>query len=446
MKITKQGVTATLALWLVLAALTQSLAQSFGPPLPAGLQPISSLDSLPDSAVFYGISDFPDVPPLPLGVALDHPDTPLYWSPSANAVFADDREETVARLLLHAAQDSGIPGFGDGGGDDGGGGGSQITYSGTPIDTNGLWLEITNADLSLAYLNLHHPTNQVYAILSTTNLLTTWQIETELWPTNQDVMPFTIPTLDRQALFLQAEDWTTVDSDADGIPDWWIWLYFGNLNETATNLDTQGNTLGYDYTNSLDPNVISFALSATNSYVNQTAVTLQVSLLAGTPSYYAVLVNDPSPQDATWLALYRNEHHREPRLRRMRFTPCRSGCADCLNSRSKPGERRNLFLIGRLHPYISRVPPTPRSHIRLFSLSGPQRQGAFQPSVQREQPTAGPWFCHQRILRPDPAPSDDELLAVLQPFHGGRNERRGHPSDRLGRQHRHDDLRLRLFD
>ena len=303
MKITKQGVTAALALWLVLAALTQSLAQSFGPPLPADLQPISSIDSLPDSAVFYGISDFPEMPPLPLGVALYHPDTPLYWSPSANAVFADDREETIARLLLHAAQDSGLPGFGDGGdgGDDGGGGGGSQITGGIPIDTNGLWLEITSADLSLAYLNLHHPTNQVYAILSTTNLLSTWQIETELWPTNQDLMPFTVPTLDRQALFLQAEDWTTVDSDGDGIPDWWIWLYFGNLNESATNLDTQGNTLLYDYTNSLDPNVIAFTLSATNSYANQTAVTLQVALLAGTPSYYAVLVNDPNPQDANWL-------------------------------------------------------------------------------------------------------------------------------------------------
>ena len=39
------------------------------------------------------------------------------------------------------------------------------------------------------------------------------------------------------SLFVKAEDWTGVDSDGDGIPDWWIWQYFGNLAESATNLD-----------------------------------------------------------------------------------------------------------------------------------------------------------------------------------------------------------------
>ncbi|MGD0251421.1 MAG: hypothetical protein ABSC01_01850, partial [Verrucomicrobiota bacterium] len=119
-----------------------------------------------------------------------------------------------------------------------------------------LWLEITNVSNGLVYLNLHNATNQVYAIWSTTDLLANWQVETEVWPTNQDVMPFTVPMLERQNLFLRAEDWTGVDSNGDGIPDWWIWLYFGNLNETATNLDSYGNTLLYDYSNGLDPNVI----------------------------------------------------------------------------------------------------------------------------------------------------------------------------------------------
>ncbi|MGA3285581.1 MAG: hypothetical protein ABSD57_14125, partial [Verrucomicrobiota bacterium] len=38
------------------------------------------------------------------------------------------------------------------------------------IDTNGLWLEITNIANGLAFLNLHHATNQVYAIWSKTDL------------------------------------------------------------------------------------------------------------------------------------------------------------------------------------------------------------------------------------------------------------------------------------
>jgi len=115
-------------------------------------------------------------------------------------------------------------------------------------------------------------------------------------------MPLTVPTLDRQNLFMRAEDWTGVDSDGDGIPDWWIWLYFGNLSQTATNLDSQGNSLLYDYTNGLDPNVVAFTLSATNRYVNQSTAPLQIGLLAGTPSYYAVLINDTNPAGATWLS------------------------------------------------------------------------------------------------------------------------------------------------
>jgi hypothetical protein len=68
-------------------------------------------------------------------------------------------------------------------------------------------------------------TNQVYVIWFTTNLslrFGLWQVETELWPaTNQtNVLPFTVPTLGRDKLFLRAEDWTRVDSNGDGVPDY----------------------------------------------------------------------------------------------------------------------------------------------------------------------------------------------------------------------------------
>jgi hypothetical protein len=58
-------------------------------------------------------------------------------------------------------------------------------------------LEPTGVSNGQAYLNLHNATNQVYAIWSTTNLLVGWNVETEVWPTNGVVMPFTVPTLDR---------------------------------------------------------------------------------------------------------------------------------------------------------------------------------------------------------------------------------------------------------
>ncbi len=161
------------------------------------------------------------------------------------------------------------------------------------IDTNSLYLEITNVSNGWSYLNLHNATNLVYAIESTTNLLTSWHVETELWPSGDqtNVMPFSIQNFGRQDLFFRAQDWTGVDSNGDGIPDWWIWKYFGDLSETATNLDSQGNTLGADYTNGVDPNVIAFTIEATNDYVNTTTANAQLNLTAGNPSYYAVLVN-----------------------------------------------------------------------------------------------------------------------------------------------------------
>ena len=42
------------------------------------------------------------------------------------------------------------------------------------------------------------------------------------------------------------------------------------------NLDAQGNTLLYDYTNGLHPNIIAFTVSATNNYVNTSLPAVQL--------------------------------------------------------------------------------------------------------------------------------------------------------------------------
>jgi len=135
---------------------------------------------------------------------------------------------------------------------------SNVAYT---FDINQLWLEITNVANGQAYFNLHNATNQVYAIWSTTNLLTPFQVETELWPTpdQTNVLSFTLPTLAQWNLFVRAEDWTGVDSDGDGIPDWWAWKYFGTINVTDTNLDNYFRPLLYDYQNGINPNNMGFS-------------------------------------------------------------------------------------------------------------------------------------------------------------------------------------------
>ncbi len=171
-------------------------------------------------------------------------------------------------------------------------------------DTNALWLEITNVSSSTVFANLHNATNQVYAIWGTTNLLTTWRVEMELWPaTNQtSVLPFTLLTLNLADLFLRAEDWTGKDSNSDGIPDWWAWKYFGNFNQSATN-DFDGDSVnnGTEYTNNTDPNKISFTVRLGSQNFNTTNATGTFLVLGGVPSYSAVLVNDTNLNNAVWL-------------------------------------------------------------------------------------------------------------------------------------------------
>jgi hypothetical protein len=81
------------------------------------------------------------------------------------------------------------------------------------------------------------------------------------------------------------------DSDHDGIPDWWIWSWFGDYAHTGNDLDTRGNTLLYDYQGGNDPIDVAFSLGAANDYVNHTNVSLQVEVTAGRPACYAVIIN-----------------------------------------------------------------------------------------------------------------------------------------------------------
>lgn len=133
---------------------------------------------------------------------------------------------------------------------------TDYTPKGLQHGTNELWLEITNVAIGLAYLNLHHGTNQVYAIWSTTNLalpFSQWQVATEVFPTNTDCQSFTLLTQGWQTQFARAEDWTGVTTNGNTVPQWWFWFYYGTTALSDTNLDCYGNQLIYDYTNQYDP-------------------------------------------------------------------------------------------------------------------------------------------------------------------------------------------------
>jgi len=177
---------------------------------------------------------------------------------------------------------------------------ANFAYS---FDTNALWLEITNVSSGFSRYNLHNATNLVYAIWTTTNLMMPFAVETELWPTDPNCQPFTLQNNSRQYLFVRAEDWTGVDSNSDGVPDWWSWKYFGNINLTDTNLDYSGNglTFAQDYSSNITPTVFTCAgLEVPNNYVSTTTPAVQLDV-AGTPYYVAVAVDDTNYMtDAVW--------------------------------------------------------------------------------------------------------------------------------------------------
>ena len=67
-------------------------------------------------------------------------------------------------------------------------------------------------------------------------------------------------------------------------------------------MDSSGvNTLLYDYTNNIEPtNAISFTVRLGNQHFNSTSASGSYLVLAGYPSYEAVLVNDTNLNDAAW--------------------------------------------------------------------------------------------------------------------------------------------------
>jgi hypothetical protein len=287
------------------------------PPMPA--------ESLPEAGTFWSAQHAPGTadewPPLPTSFGMGAwslGDDGVYLLADLNHVYGHPIKSKKAASLTATTSVGGTQIIsvmsamdmnpGDGGDDtNDDGGGSSPLFVGTPINTNTLWLQIFSVSNGVAYLSLNNATDQVYEVTSRTNLVSPgWNIETELFPTNgtaqTNALPFTVPEGNRTStLFLRSRDWTGITSNGNMTPDWWLWKYFGTTALLDTNLDSQGNTLLHDYTNRLDPNIISFTLAVTNNnYVNSMNAQVQLNITGGTPSYYAVLVNDTNMADASW--------------------------------------------------------------------------------------------------------------------------------------------------
>ena len=88
------------------------------------------------------------------------------------------------------------------------------------------------------------------------------------------------------------------DFNNNGIPDWWEWEYFGNLNQASDwDYDGDGTINSDEFAGGTDPNKIQFSLSVTSYQVHTNIEPLQISIIGGVPSSIAVSLDDTN---ATW--------------------------------------------------------------------------------------------------------------------------------------------------
>ena len=298
------------------AQLQTSAVQAFAEPsLPSPLAlPLLEASEVPEFGTFFSIqlTNYPPFPFCPL------PELPVYLleAPASGSPWFvyDDRgvdypalaqarrglRELRATARTLGLETEFVAEYGVAAGLDSGGVNPPLALM--SCGANELWLEITNVANGWLHLNLHNATNLVYALWTTTNLLTPFAVETELWPTDPNCQPFALQNFDRQYLFVRAEDWTGVDSDVDGVPDWWAWKYFGNVHVTDTNLDYSGDgyTFAQDYFNNVPPTVFKYTgLEAPNNHVSSSQPVLQLNV-AGSPYYVATLIDDDNFSNAVW--------------------------------------------------------------------------------------------------------------------------------------------------
>jgi hypothetical protein len=167
------------------------------PPMPA--------DDATDGSTFYAAQHAPgsaeEWPPLPANIFA----MPA-WDLGGGIYLLDDRgfvwgrhrkKAALASTALSGAMTAMSPADSEDDESDDDDGGFSPDFV---LQTNGLWLQILSVSNGVAYLALNNATDQVYEVMSRTNLISPgWRTEMELWPTNTNSMPFTVPELDRNS-------------------------------------------------------------------------------------------------------------------------------------------------------------------------------------------------------------------------------------------------------
>ncbi len=282
----------SLAIFTLFLAGTSGVRAQTGAPIDLSSYPLVASNAIPVFGNFYFIENFGTTslpgldafgPPLP---GDPRPDLPVYYLGSGTYMIDNSNDPNPGFSSM--ARGGMMMEFGDFS--------PMLSF-----DTNALWLDISAITNGMIYADLNNATNQVYEILTKTDLsLTNWTIESEVWPTNPVDMPFTLYQNGRTNLFVWAMDWTGVTENGNTTPDWWFWLYFGTMALSDGNQDVQGNTLLSYYENSLNPDLITFSVSISSPTVGSNSVPVQLNVTRGFPFGIAMLVNDTNFGDAVW--------------------------------------------------------------------------------------------------------------------------------------------------
>jgi len=251
-----------------------------------GLQSVSP-EAIPQMGTFWSWQKQGTEPPLPFS---PFPLLPHYAEDTNTFIYDDSavnyvtlREDAAAHLALQNAEtrlgldtpvipelgiygdfssgmalmeSDGPPSFDDV--EEGsGGGGTNSQAAAYDYPSNALWLEITGVTNGQANLIVHGTVpDMIYEILSRITLTNVpWTSEgTIIGAPEQDWTPTTIPVgLRTNTLFLWARSW--MDTDGDGLPDWWQLQFFGHLGvDPFGDQDGDGWSNLSEYENGTNPN------------------------------------------------------------------------------------------------------------------------------------------------------------------------------------------------